>query len=352
MDELFLGVFMTQRNSSEQRHREKRHARVLLIASLHFLLVGLVPPTLGRAASPAPQKISIAYPTLTPIVAGLWMAKETGAFEKYGVKADLIFISSGPTTIQVLTSGHIDVAVSASNAVVNAILGGAPLVAVGSITNRPAMSLWVPVEITKPEQLDGKVMGITRHGSTTDFLTRMVLEKVGLQNRVKIQPFGGGTEADTAFRAGIVAGRVGAVKPAPNAHVLIDLSELGIPFSMDLIAVTRSFLRNSPKTVEAVLRAYIDGMAALTTNRTKAFQVIRQYMRLRPETTSQQDVSEHYEYAIKYLDRVPRVEPAVIETVLSWVGKGGVPVDNFFDNRIIDQLVRERFVDGLYKKGE
>jgi len=280
------------------------------------------------------------------------MAKEIGAFEKYGVKADLIFISSGPTTIQVLTSGHLEVAVSASNAVVNAILGGAPLIAVGSITNRPAMSLWVPSEITKSEQLDGRIMGITRHGSTTDFLTRMVLEKIGLQNRVKIQPFGGGTEADAAFRAGIIAGRVGAVKPGPNAHVLLDLSEMGIPFSMDLIAVRRDFLKNSPQTVEAVLRAYTEGVAALSTNRTKAFQVIGQYMRLRPETTGQQDVTEHYDYAVKYLDRVPRVEPAVIQTVLSWVGKGSVPVEGFFDNRIMDQLVREHFVNGLYKKGE
>jgi NitT/TauT family transport system substrate-binding protein len=317
-----------------------------------FLLGGVLSPSFSMAASPTSHKITIAYPTLTPIVAGLWMAKEMGAFEKYGVKADLVFISSGPTTIQVLTSANIDVAISASNAVVNAIVRGAPLIAVGSITNRPAMSLWVPNEITKPEQLDGKIMGITRHGSTTDFLTRMVLEKTGLQNRVKIQPFGGGTEADAAFRAGIVSGRVGAVKPAPNSHVLLDLSEMGIPFSMDLIAVTRTFLKTSPKTVEAVLRAYTEGVAGLTTNRTKAFQVIAQYMRLRPETAGQQDVNEHYDYAVKYLDRVPRVEPAVIETVLAWVGKGSIPVEGFFDNRIMDQLVQERFVDRLYKKGE
>jgi NitT/TauT family transport system substrate-binding protein len=336
----------------EQSHRRCRYPRMILVASLQFFLIAILLPTLSFAASPTPHKVTIAYPTLTPIVAGLWMAKEIGAFEKNGIKADLVFISSGPTTIQVLTSAHIDVAVSASNAVVNAIVGGAPLIAVGSITNRPAMSLWVPVEITKPEQLDGKIMGITRHGSTTDFLTRMVLEKLGLQNKVKIQPFGGGTEADAAFRAGLIAGRVGAVKPGPNAHILFDLSDMGIPFSMDLIAVTRSFLKASPKTVEATLRAYTEGVAALTTNRTKAFQVIAQYMRLRPETAGQQDVTEHFDYAVKYLDRVPRVEPAVIKTVLDWVGKGSIPVEGFFDNRIMDQLIRERFIDRLYKKGE
>jgi NitT/TauT family transport system substrate-binding protein len=335
-----------------ERHWENHHARLVLIAWIQFIVIAMASSAVSLAATPTQHKITITYPTLTPVVAGLWMAKEIGAFEKYGAKADLIFISSGPTTIQVLTSGHLEVAVSASNAVVNAILGGAPLVAVGSITNRPAMSLWVPSEITKPEQLDGKIMGITRHGSATDFLTRMVLEKIGLQNRVKIQPFGGGTEADAAFRAGIIAGRVGAVKPGPNAHVLFDLAEMGIPFSMDLIAVRRDFLKNSPKAVEAVLRAYTEGVAALSTNRTKAFQVIGQYMRLRPEITGQQDINEHYDYAVKYLDRVPRVEPAVIQTVLNWVGKGDVPVENFFNNGIMEQLVRERFIDGLYKKGD
>jgi ABC-type nitrate/sulfonate/bicarbonate transport system substrate-binding protein len=336
--------------SVERNRWEKRPACLALIAFIQATMIGMALSAVSLAATPTRQKVTIAYPTLTPIVAGLWMAKEIGAFEKYAINADLIFISSGPTTIQVLTSGHLEISVSASNAVVNAILGGAPLIAVGSITNRPAMSLWVHAEITKPEQLDGKILGITRHGSATDFLTRMVVEKVGLQNRVKIQPFGGGTEADAAFRAGIIAGRVGAVKPGPKAHVLLDLSEMGIPFSMDLIAVRQDFLKNSPRTVEGVLRAYTEGVAALSTNKNKAFQVIGQYMRLRPEATGQQDIAEHYDYAVKSLDRVPRVEPAVIQTVLSWVGKGNVPVEDFFDNKIMDRLVREHFVDGLYKK--
>ena len=66
------------------------------------------------------------------------MAKEMGAFEKHGVKADLIYISSGSVTVQAMVGGNLDMSVAASNAVVSSILRGAPLVAVGSITNRPA----------------------------------------------------------------------------------------------------------------------------------------------------------------------------------------------------------------------
>jgi hypothetical protein len=33
------------------------------------------------------------------------MAKEIGAFEKYGIRADLIFISSGPVVVQACLAG-------------------------------------------------------------------------------------------------------------------------------------------------------------------------------------------------------------------------------------------------------
>ncbi len=132
------------------------------------------------------------------------MAKEIGAFEKQGLKADLVYISSGSVTVQAMVGGNLDMSVAASNAVVSSILRGAPLVAVGSITNRPAMSLFVQPEITKPEQLQGKVLAITRHGSSTHFLTVFVLEKLGLQDKVKIQPMGGTREVDAAIRTGMV----------------------------------------------------------------------------------------------------------------------------------------------------
>ena len=140
---------------------------------LFFLVLA---PGLSRAQTP--PKVTIAYAAVSPIFAGVWMAKEMGAFEKHGVKADLIYISSGSVTVQAMVGGNLDMSVAAINAVVSSILRGAPLVAVGSITNRPAMSLFVQPEITKPEQLQGKVLGITRHGSSTHFLTQFVIEKL------------------------------------------------------------------------------------------------------------------------------------------------------------------------------
>src|SRR5246127_5742628 len=116
-----------------------------------FRLIGciitLAAPSLAHSAEPARERISVAYASISPSMAGVWMAKEVGAFEKHGLAVDLVFISSGSTAIQGLVGGSVNAALGASNAVIAAILKGAPIIAVSSNTSRPGMALWVQPEI-------------------------------------------------------------------------------------------------------------------------------------------------------------------------------------------------------------
>jgi len=324
--------------------RESSVSRAVGIGIFFVAIVSSLPLTPRGLLAQSPPKVSVAYAAISPIFAGVWMAKEIGAFEKQGLKSELVYISSGSVTVQAMVGGNLDMSVAASNAVVSSILRGAPLVAVGSITNRPAMSLFVQSEISRPEQLQGKALAITRHGSSTHFLTLFVLEKLGLRDKVKIQPMGGTREVDAAVRTGMVAGAVRSMKPGPKTRMLVDLPDLGIPFSMDLIAVKRDFSKNSPRSVEAMLKAYIEGVAALRTRKEFAYKVLGKYLLVGGES-----LDEAYEYAVKYLDREARVDPAVIQTVLNWENKGETSVNDFFDNSIIDRIIKEGFVDRLYK---
>ena len=60
------------------------------------------------------------------------------------------------------------------------------------------------------------------------------------------RPMGGTREVDAAIRNGMVAGAVRSMRPGPKTRMLVDLPDLGIPFSMDLIAVKRDFAKSSP----------------------------------------------------------------------------------------------------------
>ncbi len=165
-----------------------------------------------------------------------------------------------------------------------------------------------------------------------------------MHDKVKIQPMGGTREVDAAVRTGMVAGAVRSMKPGPKTRMLVDLPDLGIPFSMDLIAVKRDFYKNSPRTVEAMLKAYIEGVVALRTRKEFAYKVLGKYM-----LGANDSLDEAYEYSVKYLDRQAKVDPAVIQTVLNWENKGDTPVNEFFDNSAIDRIIKEGYVERLYK---
>src|SRR5215208_1080167 len=83
------------------------------------------------------ENIKVGTSALSPTMAGVWMAKESGAFERHGINAELVYISSGAVVVQALVGGSLHAALGASNAVIAAILKGAPIIAVGSNTSRP-----------------------------------------------------------------------------------------------------------------------------------------------------------------------------------------------------------------------
>jgi ABC-type nitrate/sulfonate/bicarbonate transport system substrate-binding protein len=55
-------------------------------AVLLFFLISLAHGSLAQTQ----PKVTVAYSAISPIFAGVWMAKEIGAFEKQGLKSDLV----------------------------------------------------------------------------------------------------------------------------------------------------------------------------------------------------------------------------------------------------------------------
>jgi NitT/TauT family transport system substrate-binding protein len=295
------------------------------------------------------KKIVFAYSSIGPMATGVWMAKESGAFEKYGLQGDIILITSGPVAVQSLIGGDLQFVSAASNAVINAILNGAPIIAVGGTANRPYHRLFVQPEINRVEDLRGKSLGVTRFGSITDNLTRILLRKYGLENAVSVRQMGGTIEVSAAFQNRLIAGAVTSemrVTPPSQAKVLLQLVDMGIPYSMNMIAVQREYLRRNPDVVENAVRAYVDGLAFMHRNKERALKIIAKYSRL----NDPKQIDQFYDDAMTYLDRVPRAEPEAVQTILEFMGKKGIALDTFQDNSIIDKLTRDGFFEKLYKK--
>lgn len=295
------------------------------------------------------RKFVMGYSTVGAMAAGMWMAKEIGAYEKYGIDAELIYISSGPTVVQALMGGDVVGGVAATNAVIAAVLRGAPLVSVLSTCNRPYHRLWVQPEIKTFDDLKGKVLGVTRFGSVTDNLTRMILKKQGLENAVQVRQMGGTIEVSSAFQNKQIAGAVTSslrVDEKSQPRLLAKLEDMGFQYSMDVIAHARDDLKKYPLVVEGMVRAYTEGVAAMHFQKERANKAIAKYARLKDP----KKIDEIYQDSIVYLEKTPRVEPESLNSILDFMGKKGVPLETFADNSIVDKLVREGFIDRLYKK--
>jgi ABC-type nitrate/sulfonate/bicarbonate transport system substrate-binding protein len=166
---------------------------------------------------------------------------------------------------------------------------------------------------------------------------------------VNVRQMGGTIEVAAAFHNRVIAGAVTGdlhVPPPSQPKILVKLIDLGIPYSMNMIAVSRDYYRRSPESVERMVRAYSEGVAAMNQQKERALKAIAKYGRI-PDAKG---IEDHYRDSVTYLERIPRAEPEAIQTILEFIGKKGMPTETFMDNSIVDRLSREGFFDKLYKK--
>lgn len=321
------------------KRARKMFPGVLIVTAVFIFAVS------GHAAEA--KKFTLGYSTVGPAGTGLWMAKEIGAFEKYGIDADLIFISAGPVVVQALLGGDLQAGLAATNAVTAAVMAGAPLVSVMSLVNRPYYRLWVQPEIARIEDLRGKTLGVSRFGSVTDNMTRILLRKYKLEGAVNVRQMGGTTEMAAAFQRRQIDGAViSALRVNAPMRMLVDLADLDIRYSNIVIAVSRDYQRRNPDAVESMARAYLEGVAAASQQKERALKVIQKYTRLQ----DQKLIDELYADAVKFLERVPRLDAEAIAPIVEFMGKKPISVETVADNSIVDRLAREGFIDKLYNK--
>jgi NitT/TauT family transport system substrate-binding protein len=311
-------------------------------------LIGLLWVCFIAEASAAPLRLS--YSVVGPTVAGIWMAHETGAFKRYGLDVQLIYISSSGTNIQALLGGSLDVSAPGISGVVLAAARGAPVLAVAAMTNRPAMTLYVQPEITRAEQLKGQTLGISRFNSTGHTVTTLILRKLGLEKSASMRPLGGTPEMQAAFEQKQVAGIVTGVKPAAPSRALLNAFDLDIPFAMNVMAITRDFLQKNPDTLERAVKAYIEAVAAMNKDKATTLKVLAKYFK----RSDPDFLDETYQLVVRFTERMPRVDARNVATVLEFEPVKGVDAETLtpkvIDNSVVDKLAKDGFIDKAFAK--
>ena len=328
-------------------------------------LVCLLILFLPRAASTAenvperqPEKITIAYSSVSGNMASLWITYERGFFRKYGLDVQMVFIESGSTTVQSLISKEVVFAQMAGASAIQSRVRGSDVVMIAGFLNTMDYQFMVDKSITRPEQLKGKTVAVSRVGSSSDFATRYALDKFGLVpgKDVTILEIGSQPARFAALESGKVHAAMVAVPSTLKAkalgfHTLADLQMLGLEYQHTGLATTLALIKSRPDLVRNVMRAYVEGIHYYKTHPAESEAILGKYLK----TMDADVLAEVYEHlGILLTPEKPYPTLRGIEIMLREMSakdskaKARRP-EEFVDLTFIKELDGSGFIDQLYK---
>ena len=305
----------------------------------------------------AQTKLKVAYPTVVGAMSVLWETKEARLFDKQGLDVELIYIAGSSMVVQSMLAKEIPISEIAIPAVVQANLAGADMVMLAGPNHKPGQKIMVKPEIKAVEALKGKKIGISRFGTSDDFLLRYALNQWNLRadRDVVLIQLGGSPE----ILAGLSSGTVDAGLLSSPLHLravklgfslLADLSNSGIDYQGAGVVTTRSFVRENSDVVRRYVRAYVEGLHRLKTDKSFSLKVLAKYTRV-AEPEALEETYQHY--AIKVMPRVPYPTTKGIQTVLDEIGTRNAKAKTLTPSSLIDvsfltELEQSGFIKSLY----
>lgn len=327
---------------------------LILTASLSLALFLITVPRDGSAQV---SRLKVAYPTTVGSMAVLWITKEAGLFEKYGLDVTLIYIGGASKVVQAMLAKEIPISEIAVPPVIQANLAGADLVMLAGPNHKPGQKLMVNPEIKSPSGLKGKRLGVTRFGGSDDFLLRYILIKWGLQpdREVALMQMGGSQEivlglASKSIDGGFISSPLNLRAAKLGFHMLVDSSAIGIEYQGAGVVSTRSYVRDNPDIVRRYLKAYVEGLHRFKTDKEFSLRVLAKYSR----TTEQDMLEETYQhYAVNVMPRVPYPTMKGIQLVLDEISSqnskaGEVSAASLIDISYLQGIENSGFIKTLY----
>jgi NitT/TauT family transport system substrate-binding protein len=318
--------------------------------TLVFLLTIIL--SFGNACAVKAEKVRIAYSAISGVQLPLWIAQDKGLFKRQSLDTDLLYIGGGSVVVQAMLGGEVQFTRAAAPGIVQASLRGADLVMIANTVNTLVYSVMTRPDVKTPEDLRGKVLGVTRLGGATDYVVGLLTKKWGFQRGKDYKVFqtGGMPQLLTALKNGVVD--AGIISPPSNLQglkiglkELIDVSDLGIVFVNSPLSTTRSFIKNHRDIVLRMLRAYCEGIQQARSDKESAIKILTRNARVEEPEILQE---LYWIYGSRHLERIPYVKAEGLEEILITMGKEGANAKaaDFVDNSLLQELDRE----GLFRK--
>jgi NitT/TauT family transport system substrate-binding protein len=284
-------------------------------------IVATVIAILGATQPAATQELKrILYGT-TASASNLpvWVARDAGYFESYGLNVEPVQIRGGSLITLAIITGNLQFSGVGAESVVAARAAGGDVVLLACPVDADPVYLITRPEIKSAAELKGLASAVTRYGSTTHFYLRAALKHVGLNpdRDMTILQMGAGPEMVAALDAGRIAAAALTTRYAipflqRGWPVLVDLSTTDLVYPSSCVTSSRAYIRAEPKTTEDFLRAYVAAIDLIKKDHKAAEKSFSKWMREKDPAI----ITKTIEAYARLLKRRPWVPDKGIDNVI------------------------------------
>jgi NitT/TauT family transport system substrate-binding protein len=222
----------------------------------------------SATATPAPQaSLSVGLSQPNFALSPLYVADAKGFWKGENLDVTLTIFNSGTENQQALLGDAITFGAGGYTEPINLSAQGAPTVIFGFIQGALPYRLMTKSSITETGQLPGKILAISKVGSLTDQLTRIVLKQAGIDpSKITYQQAGGSSSRLAALQSGAVDG---ALLDSPSyelaqdagMNTLVNLAEELPSFPYEVLYAKKETIEAKADVFVRFLRGFIKGIA-------------------------------------------------------------------------------------------
>lgn len=308
------------------------------------------------------EPFTVSYASVSGTRAPLWIAKDFGLFQKYGLDVNLIYIASGVTSVNALLSGSVDMIAASGSSAVGAAARGAPVAIIASLGHIAYKLIALP-SITTVEGLKGKVIGSSRIGAGSDFALQRLLPKLGLIPGKDVQLIATGISESDRRLLMMFQGKIDATLGTEDNllqleargmkfSVLADLYESGVYTTGSDIATSRRLIKERPRQLKAFLMALTEGAAYGRSHKEQTMGIYRKYMKIEDQKLLE---SMHKNYLLGSIPPKPFPQEEAIQNDIDDLSHTlphlkGKKAEEFLDLSLLKSMENEGFFKQLQVK--
>ena len=317
-----------------------------------LILLMMLVPLEARAAS-APYKVIYTFGGLNERSGILWVARDAGIFQKYGIDPTIVNVRNAQVGMSALAAGETQFHVgSVTGTSIGAMAGGLDLAYIAGLINKLDGAFMVNPSIKTPADLKGKRVGVQSIGGGVWMFSMLAFEHWGLnpeRDNIQFRIIGDQSVLAQAITQNIIDGgylgyAYGAQLERQGYRMLGDLMKMGIPYQGLGMIARRSLIDRTPEIPERTLRAMVEAITYVNNpgNKAAVVKTLTRELRL----SKIEDAQTGYEMMRTLYDKKIYPNAEGLRNVVRLLGKTSEPirklkVEDIIDDRIVKKLEKE-----------